>query len=59
MMFMHIPPPEFMYAWNTAPVAGTHGEEVSCWSRDMKFVKQFENLEAVVAGHDHYNDWSA
>jgi Calcineurin-like phosphoesterase len=56
MMFMHIPPPEYMDIWDGS--LGNKYADVSCPGNHTRYVmKSLKNIIAVSVGHDHYNDY--
>ena len=57
MVFFHIPPMEYMSVWNTEKCAGSRYEDVACWAAGDQFLERVSNIQATVAGHDHYNDY--
>jgi pre-mRNA-splicing factor SYF1 len=56
MVFVHIPPPEFMDLW---PVSKGHRfEDVACPGDHSRYVLEgLDHVLAFVAGHDHFNDY--
>lgn len=61
LAFVHIPPPEFMIAWNDGNVRGSKSEPVNCPSGDSGLVQALKavNVSAVFSGHDHDNNFDA
>jgi len=58
LVFMHIPPPEFMLTWNSRTSKGSKYENVACWANHSNyFVESLQSILGVVAGHDHFNDY--
>ncbi|KAK9806513.1 hypothetical protein WJX73_005719 [Symbiochloris irregularis] len=61
LAFVHIPPPEFMAAWNSGDVRGSKSEPVNCPSGDSGLLQALKavNVSAVFSGHDHDNNFDA
>ena len=57
MVFFHIPPMEYISVWNTEKCVGSRYEDVACWAAGDHFLERVSNIQATVAGHDHYNDY--
>lgn len=56
MIFVHIPPPEFMDLWDSA--LGHRYENVACPGNHTRYVLgALNDIIAIAAGHDHYNDF--
>ena len=56
IIFLHIPPPEFMDVWENS--IGHKYEEVACPGNHTRyFLSSLSNIIAVAAGHDHFNDY--
>jgi hypothetical protein len=54
--FLHIPPPEFMDLWPRAN--GHRFEDVACPGNHSRYlVGELGDIIALVAGHDHFNDY--
>ena len=57
---MHIPPPEYINAYNQFNIIyGHRGEGVGCPRVNTGFVDSLisRNVKAVYCGHDHKNDY--
>lgn len=58
--FFHIPLQEFLDMWNLNDVYGNAYDPISCQSVDTGLyaeMRQIGNIEAIVVGHDHQNDY--
>lgn len=57
IIFMHIPPPEFMDIWENS--LGNKYEDVSCPGNHTRYlINSLQNILAIAVGHDHFNDYS-
>ncbi|CAG9332305.1 unnamed protein product [Blepharisma stoltei] len=58
LMFMHIPPPEYMKLWDNYNARGNKYEPVSCWGNHTEyFIEALSGILGISVGHDHYNDY--
>ncbi|KAH3743872.1 metallophosphoesterase family protein [Pelomyxa schiedti] len=60
LMFIHIPTPEFMDAWNTEICYGTKNEDVCCPSYNTGLydaLVEMGDVKVLAVGHDHSNDY--